>query len=387
MAVLNRLRRIAGALLIDLPEFRRALWYSGNGYRNDPRGWTSLCNRIESLQPDPDGPGVQCDWKWGSDLVACQTLPILGQKILDAALVEWPISFSDNPPDEGVTPQVSFVFAHGGSERLAQLRTTILSVFAQVDCRVEVVVVDQSLVPSFKEMPEGIRYRHLSKANVPEGWHKAWAYNVGARMARSNILIFQDGDICVPREYAVRALETLSSGTYEAASLQRFLFYLNEKSTRRVMAASDPEIAGSVERVFQNWKGGTIAIRRDAFFRLGGFDEGFVDWGGEDDEFFDRCSVLRHCRFGYLPFVHLWHPPQDGRKQPTNPNIARVMPERLAIPPTDRVRELSHRSFGQSDRPDPIFSYKSQYIPVSNSDARDATGNAESDSHTYEYPA
>jgi hypothetical protein len=111
--------------------------------------------------------------------------------------------------------------------------------------------------------------------------------------------------------------------------------------------------------VFQNWKGGTIAIRRDAFFELGGFDEGFVDWGGEDDEFYDRCGALTHCRYSYLPFVHLWHRPQQDRKLADNLNISRIMPWRMQIPAAERIAELKSRDFGNPSRPDPFFSYKS----------------------------
>ena len=91
---------------------------------------------------------------------------------------------------------------------------------------------------------------------------------------------------------------------------------------------------------------------------IGGFDEGFVDWGGEDDEFYDRCGLLGHCRSGYLPFLHLWHPPQPDRKVSTNPNIADVLPWRLALLQYDRVTELSQRGWGDVVGPDPMVDYK-----------------------------
>ena len=45
-----------------------------------------------------------------------------------------------------------------------------------------------------RPLPPGITYRHLAKAGVARGWHKSWAYNVGARAATGDILVFHDGD-------------------------------------------------------------------------------------------------------------------------------------------------------------------------------------------------
>lgn len=360
MRLLQWMRKFPGILLKDLPLFYAATRYSGPGFQSDPHGWISLCNRIESLKQNTEGQGVQCLWKWGSDLVACNAIPALGRKLMQAALAEWPVCFSDRPPVDTPSPDISFIFAHAGRDRLAQLCRTIRSVYAQTDCSFEVIVVDQSDEPVISALPDGVRFRHLSKRDVPAGWYKSWAYNVGARMARSEVLVFQDGDICMPHRYAREVHRTLSSGEYDAASLQRLLFYLDRSSTERVETRDAFDVPLVPERVFQNWKGGTIAIRREAFFHVGGFDEGFVDWGGEDDEFFDRCSAIRHCRYGYLPFVHLWHSPQSGRKQSDNPNISTVMPWRMEIPVASRVVELNGRSFGDDHRPDPEYGYKNQ---------------------------
>jgi hypothetical protein len=359
MILSSRIRDLPGVLLRDIPRYRQALAHSGQGFRSDPRGWISLCNRIERLVREEGRPGVTCDWQWGSALHASQVLPSLNRRLLAAAMAEWPIRFSSQPGFGDQAPQVSFIFAHGGVDRLPQLVRTIQSVFAQ-SIPVECLVVDQTPVPIHAQLPAGVVYRHLDKRGVPEGWHKAWAYNVGARLARSPILVFHDGDVCAPSEYASEVLRTLGTGTYGAASLQRFLFYLSPGETRQLNLQGALESSFVPTMTFQNWKGGTIAVVRDAFFDMGGFDEGFVDWGGEDDEFYDRCSIVGHCRNGFLPFVHLWHAPQPERKSSTNPNIADVMPWRMAMPTADRVAELRARDWGSPERPDPMTSYKDQ---------------------------
>jgi hypothetical protein len=279
---------------------------------------------------------------------------------MDQALREWPISFSAARPAPTAAPEISFVFAHAGAERLPQLRHVLASVFAQRGVSCECIVVDQSQRPDRASFPEAVTYRFLDKSAVAPGWHKSWAYNVGARLARSEVLVFHDGDVCAPEAYALEVLRTLGSGRFGAASLQRFLFYLDEAESAKVLRAQAVPAGITPTDTRQNWKGGTIAVRRDAFARIGGFDEGFVGWGGEDDEFFDRCSVVGHARGGYIPFVHLWHAPQAGRKSADNANIAEVLPHRLRLRPEARVAQLLERRFGNESGPDPAHGYNSQ---------------------------
>jgi hypothetical protein len=74
---------------------------------------------------------------------------------------------------------------------------------------------------------------------------------------------------------------------------------------------------------------------------MGGFDERFTGWGGEDDEFFDRCRSLNHYGFGHLPFIHLWHPPQAAKVTGGREHNLAMLAERLNIPPEARIRELA----------------------------------------------
>ncbi len=358
MKVLKTIRDIAGVALLDVPTFCSALRQESTTRNGQAGGWISLCNRIERLTSNPSGPGVHCNWQWGSELHACQVWPRLGLELMRAAFRQWPIRFANGPRCRS-GPRISFVFAHSGRDRVKQLCRTIRSVFAQQEVQVECIVVGQSPSPVEGTLPDGIVFRHLDKETLPPGWYKSWAYNVGARIATGEVLVFHDGDVCAPERYGAEVARAILQDGYDVASLQRFLFYLNRETTRRAEAEDSLGIRCFPERVFQNWKGGTIAIRREAFFEIGGFDEGFVDWGGEDDEFYDRCGALSHCRFGYIPFVHLWHRPQQDRKLADNPNISRIMPWRMQIPASERICELTAREFGDSRHPDPPFSYKS----------------------------
>lgn len=341
----------------DWLRYRRALQPGATAGNGDPL-WVHLCNRRERLQVNHSGPGVHCDWRWTSDLHACGVMKSWGRELADRAFECWPIEFAEQPALRGgESPEVSFIIAHGGNERVEHLGWTVRSILAQRGVAIECVVVEQNAVAFAEQrLPASVRVLHRPLPEGLGGWRKSWAFNQGARAARGKALVFHDGDIVCPADYARRVCRALEGRA--VASVQRFLFNLDRATTEGLFRKEDWPSPFCPERVRQNWEGGTIAIRRDAFFELGGYDEAFVGWGGEDNEFFDRCTAVGHDRFGDVPFVHLWHRPQQDKDHSKNVNINTVLSARLQIPVKERIEELKRRRFGDTCRPDPVAGYR-----------------------------
>jgi hypothetical protein len=329
-------KRIVGAALMDVPALLAELATAG--------GWVRARNRIETLTPDPTGHGYQCDFEWSSALHACLVFPPLGAWVMRRAFAQWPVALDQSPAtvQGDAVPELSFIIPFRGTERLPQLQATVRSILAQHGARVECIVIEQSNeVQARDALPAGVRYLHLPHPQADPGWRKSWAYNVAARAARAPVLVCHDGDILVPAGYARALLQTLGRG-FDSVHIQRFLFYLGPADSERVQATGS--LAGCCpDEVRHNWVGGTLAIRRDAYFAIGGFDERFVDWGGEDNEFFSRCAALRQCRHGFVPFVHLWHPPQVNKSGIGRDAALKVMQERLSMPADRRIAELTSK--------------------------------------------
>lgn len=355
MTGVRTIREILGVLALDWPRYLRSC-RNDAGNKSAIDHWTRLGNRKQTLEFESDGRGVRCQGRWSIPLHACDVFPSLGRKLLKRVLQDYNFKFSETPQKTDA-PTLSFIFAHSGTNRLPLLRQVISSVYGMTDVSAECIVVNVSADCCRSALPEHVVYIHVDNARVRSGWYKSWAYNIGARHAGSDVLVFHDGDILAPQNYGRLLLERLKSQKYDAASLQRFLFYLSEEATSELIW-SHQFVPSKPTCVLQNWVGGTIGVRKDSFFSIGGFDEGFVDWGGEDDEFFDRCRTLKHSSFGFVPFVHLWHPPQTARRALDNLNESVVLPARLRISPHDRIAELQSRSFGNLQNPDPIVAYK-----------------------------
>jgi cellulose synthase/poly-beta-1,6-N-acetylglucosamine synthase-like glycosyltransferase len=278
------------------------------------QGWVRIQNRIDRIQFSDEPLGAKCNWKYSSDLDVCKRFPFMGRWILKNTLGSWTFNFS-KAVEFDETPVISFIIPHRGKSREGLLHTTIRSIAAQCH-QVECIVVEQDEKRNLGELPGNARHVLATHPEENHSWRKSLAFNVGAAHAKGKILVFHDGDIPVPAEYAYHILSRIGNEGYEVAFLQRFLFYLSKATSSQLLEhpGNNAIEQATPERVTQNWVGGTVAISRTAFQKIGGWDEDFVGWSGEDLEFHDRCQELNGWNFGYIPFVHLWHPPQEGKQ-------------------------------------------------------------------------
>jgi len=321
-------RQVAGCLLHDVPR----IVFS--------KHWTHVRNRNNNLVCSPDGVDTRPLGNWSEDLYAVKVFPMLGKTVMHRALKQWPIHFSAKRVCDA-EPNVTFVIPFRGRERLPLLRRVIESILAQRDVGVRCLVVEQSEQSVAVDLPESVDVLHLPHPSDPNPWRKSWAFNDGVRQAGTEWVVCHDADIPVPADYAKEILRLSDAQGFEVMHLQRFLFCLSQETTAALLHASPKKLPESAPvRIRQNWQGGTVVLRRETYLGLGGFDERFVNWGGEDNEFFDRCRTRTTCYSGFLPFVHLWHPEQSLKCCAARDANLKEMKRLLEIPAEDRIRAL-----------------------------------------------
>lgn len=343
-----------GAALYELP---LALWGLRPAWFARGPAWTRVRNRRQRLIAAPHGPGVRCDWEWTSELHVARVFPRVGLWLLRRALREFPVEFSAGPPVAAGTPQVSFVVGHRGLERLPHVRATLASLAAQRGVSCECVLVEQSPLPQARpRLPDWVRYVHAPPPHADMPYNRAWAFNVGAAHARGELLVLHDNDMPAPRDYAAALWRRFEAGA-EVINLKRFVFYLGAAASERLCAEARVPLDAPPESVVQNLEaGGSVAVAAAAYRALGGFDESFFGWGGEDNEFWERAQTRALDPFGYLPIVHLWHAPQAGKAHAAAAARARAHLDALSRrPPAERAAELRARAAGRLDGPRPPY--------------------------------
>lgn len=311
--------------------------------------WTRFRNRNEKLTIDPASGGARCEWRYATDLHLCNISSFATRIFFTRVLRDWPVLLAANPVMTG-KPRVSFVIGHRGERRLPLLQATLASIAAQREVAVECIVVEQSARPELAgRIPSWIRTIHTPIASDELPYNRSWAFNVGANASTAPLLVLHDNDFLVPASYARELVRRHDEG-WEVIDLKRAMIYLDQKSTEEIMDSGRVTPRAEVERVTQNLNaGGSLGVDRETYFEMGGFDEDFVGWGGEDNEFWERAETRRCWTFAYLPLIHLWHPRQPEKAAGQLSEAQKRYYELSRVPPHQRIAMLRKRPMGLID--------------------------------------
>lgn len=179
------------------------------------------------------------------------------------------------------------------------------------------------------------------------GFRLARCRNEGVAASTAPYLLFTDGDCILPCDHLRHHLAMRSRGRVVGGDCIR----LDAETSFRidVDAIHGGDVARFVPRA-EAWRirlkglrakayewtrmpmrprlsGNNIALWRDDFERVNGFDEGFVGWGLEDRDLQCRLERLglrvRSILLATAP-IHLWHPtpPSFARNSVGTPNLA-----------------------------------------------------------------
>lgn len=194
-------------------------------------------------------------------------------------------------------PTVSVVVPH--YDQQAQLDRTLAALAGQAD---EVVVADDgsAVAPT---VPAGVRLVRQED----RGFRAAAARNLGAAATTGQVLVFLDADT-VPEPGFVDALvrraaacpDVLAVGRRRHADLSGDGRELPEPAWLTEAYAASRDLLDADGRSFRFVISAVMACRRELFEDLGGFDERYVGYGGEDWDLAYRAwnagAVLVHER-------------------------------------------------------------------------------------------
>jgi hypothetical protein len=217
----------------------------------------------------------------------------------------------EEPPLESSPPssaRISVVMAFRGRDegRLEGLKKCIKGLRAQtIDCYI--ILIEQDRTPLHQEELEPLVDSYLfTYSNTL--FNKSWAFNCGAIIAPDDLILLHDCDMLAPRNYVREAVRVL--GTKDLALPWSKILYLTEESSRRY-----PDGPHKIHSTLTSHQvvGGSLIVRKDFYLRIGGMDERFEGWGGEDNAFYAKvCKLGRISRVSPVVGLTLMHHYHQG---------------------------------------------------------------------------
>ena len=180
---------------------------------------------------------------------------------------------------------------------------------------IEVVLVEQDRSPrlTLDPLPANCTYQFVHNADP---FNKAWGLNVGFKKSSGAVVGFGDADMVMNAGALMAAYERCHS-EFEAMKPYEDHVDLTPEESQSVRGGNwnfNPDRKGlprNREGVgeFVCFCGGLFLVRRGVYEELGGFDERFLGWGGEDDAMSSKLSRLgKHSGSASDQVAcHLWH--------------------------------------------------------------------------------
>ncbi|MFO0703411.1 MAG: galactosyltransferase-related protein [Patescibacteria group bacterium] len=237
-------------------------------------------------------------------------------------------------------------------ERLRNLKIVVKwlgDIFTKED-QVELIIVEQGgkktlCLEDLPEVPFPIKCKFVHKEGL---FNKSWGYNIGANMARYENLLFIDNDIILTREAVDEGFKVFKH--VDGVRFYDRLYALSEEETMAI--ENRLEYPPKTKRILRDFSvpGGFFLIRKDLFFKLGGWDEEFEGWGGEDDAFYHKLS--RHSIVAVtIPAYHLSHPSFGVYDDPKQFEVVKEVYKKIKSLSHEEILEKSKKTIlGAEDK-------------------------------------
>ena len=176
----------------------------------------------------------------------------------------------------------------------------------------DILVIEQSEKQSIKNL---VDINHIFIYNKG-AFNKAWAFNVAVKQNPDyDYYIFADADIIILDVKGLCSQIIAFCVTTPQPAFRLFndclatdMLTLSDCQDFNDLMAKQP--LKLVRRGSITFAGGNIAISRQTYDKIGGWDEQFEGWGREDNFMTIKLQSIGECKkiICNLPSIHLWHP-------------------------------------------------------------------------------
>jgi glycosyltransferase involved in cell wall biosynthesis len=167
----------------------------------------------------------------------------------------------------------------------------------------------------FVEHDTGGDYKRFDARGIPDQhiilkyeskYNKAWCMNVAARHSRTDWLVFCDADMLFGKEYLYKV------NLWRTKTIPRDPFFIGWDSLMKLPGKSE-HIARTLDPTAALTAGGIFWVHKNFFWQVGGMNENYFGYGGEDNDFWIRVNVTLggastiNVRRAPYALVHSYH--------------------------------------------------------------------------------
>lgn len=248
-----------------------------------------------------------------------------------------------------MTPQLSLIIAYTDSideNRLYGLTKLMQSIELQTFRDFETIVVEDTQGRGMSAFPFKDKVSRIIPISDPEyrKFNKSWVMNVGARNAKTDNLIFIDAEISFDNPFLLE----------EYLHLTEVYKFFNGWSKYICLEGRD----NPTQRIHSFGKTvhamiGIFYSNKDFYFnKLGGYNENYFGYGGEDNDVFYRVEyLLKKIPVSHQTVYHNyhhWHPLKGAN--PLNPEREVILNKTIANP-QDIINKLINTQIGNKKCP------------------------------------
>lgn len=236
--------------------------------------------------------------------------------------------------------------------RLEHLRALCICLIKQEEQPYELIISDdgssENVIDYIEDLlPEmNFKLKHVYQQDL--GFRKTRALNNGVRESEGDILVFCDQDLIFPETHIknirkeIRKNIFLMGRPHSTTESEKDRIIINlekEKSYTEIINIIPKEYIDSVRKTLKRDRnrrilntfrlnkrgiklvGMSYAMYKENYIAINGYDEKYMGWGLEDDDFGNRLIAfgIKGKEFNYEPIqLHLYHPFDPTKKQSAN---------------------------------------------------------------------
>jgi N-terminal domain of galactosyltransferase len=218
-----------------------------------------------------------------------------------------------------------------GSARVRNIIACLVALrdqtFSQRHVRITVVEFDTR--PRWRHLVEPLA-DHYVHAQGSGRFNKSWSLNLAVRqtLGEARTLCLLDADILADREFLERNHARLADAGHDAHLPHTEFLSLDPAATDRLIEqrclAGEARLASARGLLLRDGPGGCLWLRPELFSKVGGYDERYSGWGGEDEDMLVRVAAAGSAIQYDDVFLHLAHPRPPMRTPDGSPFNAHI---------------------------------------------------------------